>query len=144
MCVWAATGSKSQPAAFELGVIAADDGDDGTLQGPREPPQSAVGVNSVDTSDEQLYSVIEDTAPATSRSDTLAAPAVYQLGSSGYYEGLQVTPLNADVQRSSAQSSYVYDKLSVRLRGITAETLLKRPYLTRASSVPVCRFPNTI
>jgi len=139
LCVWAA----SQPAdVLELRVIAVDNIDDQTLQGAHEQPQSAVGVNSVDTRDQQLYSVIEDDTPAvTSPSDTAAAPPVYQLGSCGYYEDL-ITPLNEDAQRSSAQTSSVYDKLSVR--GFPAETLLKRPYSRRAGSVPVCRFPNTI
>ena len=127
---------------LELGVIAVDSIDDQTLQGAHEQPQSVVRVNSIDTSDQQLYDVIEDDTPAvTSPSDTAAAPPVYQLGFCGYYEGL-ITPLNEDAQRSSAQMSSVYDKLSVR--GFPAETLLKRPYSRRTNSVPVCRFPNTI
>ena len=125
-------------------VSPTDPGNDETVTGHREPAQSAERINSIDSRDERIYSIIEDTAAAASQPDSVPAPAVYQPGLLGYYEGLVTSP-NEEPQRPSAHRLSVYDKISLRrLSGNTAETLLKTPYLKRAKSAPIRRFPNSI
>ena len=143
LSVWTASSQKSRPVECEL-----ETSNNGLVPGPSESPQRGVSINSVDTRDERVYSVIDDTAATISQPDTVPPPPeapLYQAGLCGYYEGLVPSP-NEEPQRPSAQPLSIYDKLSMRgLSGNTAETLLKMPYFKRAKSMPpIGRFPNTL
>jgi len=133
--------STSQQVECELyEVNSPENSNDVPASGPTEPSQSDVRISAIDTGDEQLYTEIENAA--TSPPDSAPPPPpVYQIGSCGYYQGLQVVPVDIEPpQRSLVQPISIYDKLSQRvLSGNNAETLVKR-----VNSLPIRRFPNTL
>ena len=104
---------------------------------PPPPTQSDVPTAPVDTGNHRLYSEIEN-AEAPPPDSVSPPPPVYQHGSRGFYEGLQVVSRDsqpAPVLEQPPRS--IYDQLcrSV-LSGCGQETLVKVPHVRRVRSLP--------
>ena len=109
---------------------------------PPQPTPTATHFNPNDPGDDMLYSEIDDTEISSPDSGT---PPVYQVGSSGHYEGLRAVSADLEHPRPPDQPLSVYDKLNPRvLSDCQVETLVKVPDTKRVNGVPTRRFPNTI
>ena len=141
---WAASTSRSRPLDCELNEVNAPE----TINNrsplvPPPPTQNDVFTAPVDPGDQRLYNEIDN--PETFPPASVSPPPVYQLGTCGYYEGLQVTSEEPQPAQSLEQPQSVYDKLSQKvLSGTEPETAVKVPHVKRVSSLPVLRLPSTI